>query len=263
MKIVKKISIAVAAAALIAGCGGSGGPGTGGAALSRQRVMDLFARGIGKATGQPGLNDGRGRGKTRSHEEWDTYYDDQLQLWAVFDHDEPVTGDIYYVDAELTQPAGHDLITTDFGPPRVEDRNVKYDAGALAGQRHTERRTLNDDASGSAQGTGHFPNEGDYTYSMQWRADGLVTSWTEKFTYTDGTWDNFTSQENEGGTRTLTWSNSAGITFTMNFQPDFSGTGTITGNASGLPATLQWDANGAGFIRWSDGSQTDFTDWAF
>jgi hypothetical protein len=73
---------------------------------------------------------------------------------------------------------------------------------------------------------------------------------TEKFTY------------NLDGTMVITTTDPSGLKSSFNFAADFSGKGTITGNDAGLPASVTWDANGTGTIKFANGLTEPVTDWS-
>jgi len=63
------------------------------------------------------------------------------------------------------------------------------------------------------------------------------------------------------GTSTATAIDSNGISSTLSFKPDLSGTGKVYGNLPGLPAELSWDNTGAGKVLFVDRSVAQLVDW--
>ncbi|HVL38463.1 MAG TPA: hypothetical protein VM328_03635 [Fimbriimonadaceae bacterium] len=266
MKLVSSIALGLAVAGMIAGCGGSGSStGLSGGRLSKQRVLELLTSGL--KDGSVLRNSGTGRKpQTRHHEGGDGsfFYDDFMGLWIewiqgdIDDYESP-SGERYWVDHDKTQSAGHNLMWASDPNvfPLVLRNERKITWGEFAGEEEGDTYALNADDSGQSQGYGKYPGYGTFEYSGSWALNGFG-EWKLKYTYADGTWHEHTYTSHDDLTTTWVIKTSVGVTFTLTFAEDYSGTGTIQGAGEGLPATMAWDHYGDGFITWSDGSQTPF-----
>jgi hypothetical protein len=255
--------VSILALAAIAGCGGGGGS----QGVDRTRIISLLqsgVQGIGTLPSPPDPRSrpvgGRGLGGP--------YYDDAYHKWCVdFESGDPQGqhswGTHFFLEEELTTPAGGDLWDGNSASyPHTENRAFAITAGDYTGLEMTVHRLWNEDDSGSEANTGVLPYEGSYELAMSWIPDGLQAM-SYKFTDLDGVWNRWQVVPNDREYFDYTITGSLGITFFLSFALDTSGDGTISGNAAGLPATLEWDSGGNGTIHWSDGSTTTFENWEF
>lgn len=284
---VRSLSLALGAAILLslAGCGGGGVRGS--RTPSRSDILKLLGRGVADSAS---LRGGAGRspkkavhgvapvptaskpGGSFGKREADTnpiVFNEETGLWEKqqpgVDGDPTIgSGTLFFEDEAGTIPAGSDLTYASDGIswPRWVRTVTEYKAGKRKGWKVTDYAANNEDGSGVHTATGHYPGESDFTLGGRWDATGQGV-WTERWDFVDKTWENqvWTMQEDFSGHLVIT--NDAGVTFDMNWLPDASGTGTIAGRYDGLPANMQWDANGDGTITWADGSKTSFTAWQF
>lgn len=273
----------------LVGCGGGGGSEAATPTLTKDAVAELLSRGfagLGNLATQGG-----GAGKAKRHElprfngkplpkfgaqkanraraeDGLPYFNEEIQLWTVdFMEGDPggdhTWGSRFYEDEALTRPAGSDATHSVWNAyPLTDDQVVEITAGPFAGLHFEEHMVFEETGAGRQWGSGHYPNEFDYEYSMTWPAEGYA-SFTEKFTYPDGIWIQYENAANEQGANDYTVTTSAGVTMALKFGPSYEGTGTITGPSPALPATLEWDMDGNGTIRWSDGTESTFESWSF
>jgi len=65
------------------------------------------------------------------------------------------------------------------------------------------------------------------------------------------------------GTAQVTFDNQQWHRYTLDFNGDGSGTGTVSGNSDLLPATVAWDRTGTGTVTYKDGSVRNFENFRF
>ncbi len=280
--------IAAVAAVLIAGCGGSGGSG-GGASLSKDQVAQFLTRGFtaiqsGHGNGGGGLRPAMAKAthaaKTApkaqasrvaalGSEEF-VWFDSQFELYYVeFMEGDPGGvhdwGKHYFVDQEMTQPAGDEIWHSVWGTtPETDDQTINITAGPMTGYHIETHYTAAGDGHHTEIGTGHIPGEFDYEYTLTSTEGGLATI-KEKYTYPDESWvsyENVPNDDQGGAGNVYTVKTSVGVVMSLNFGPEYDGTGTITGPSSVLPATIEWDNNGTGTVHWHDGTTTTFENWS-
>lgn len=264
---VKKIFAAVflAAVLLVAGCGGGGSkPVTNPSNVTKEQVVSLLVSGVQNSSNIRTADGGGSRSprhapKTRDGED-EKYFDEWIGLWVkpqpgLIDQPELGSGELYFEDEALTVAAGHQLhwVSEPGVYPIVSKDELIYTAGNFAGERDIYEWTFNEDESGTSKGEGTYPGVGSYTFQGGWDPRG-ISHFTERFTFEDGTWQDYELKENEDLSFRMTIQSSLGVKFTLNFKEDQSGTGRIEGNVTGLPATLVWDIDGNGTLTWSDGS---------
>ncbi len=272
----------VVCALLLAGCGGSGGSGS---VLSKDQLAALLGssvNGMGNLASIPANRSNRSvkvgavkhgispksRAASQIHRGDQALFDDAYGLWYVEFSDGNTTGEHtwgkhYFVDEQMTQPAGSDVWTSNWDVwPNTDDEVFSLTEGPMAGLRIEEHDRTNEDGTGSSSGLGNIPDVYSYTYTLSWD-EGELARIDEKFTNPDGTWTRYQGIPNDDGADDWIISNSSGITFHLHFTWDGSGTGTITGPGPALPATLEWDSDQVGDIHWADGTTTHFEGWNF
>ena len=263
MRIIVKVAAFAAVLAML-GCGGGGNgnpPTTGG--LTKQSVVALLGQGMKNSESIRNGNGEGGEPPVRSRVDGEFYFEETLNLWVqdVFPSDtDPAgtpRGSLYYEDEAKTKPAGHNLFTLPQPGvwPEVYREETEYLAGTLAGYREVMEWRANEDGSGSSTGEGSAAGHGSWEFTGSWGPDRL-SHFTQRFEGVDGSWQEYDYQEMAEGASRVVMTSSQGVTFTLNFSGDFSGNGTITGTAEGLPATITWDINGDGAIAWADGTTT-------
>lgn len=279
----------LAALIAIAGCGGGGGHKAASGSLSRKGILALLGRAVenssnirGSARGKPpslmkGVKIGaraafKSPFKTREGEDPDLnpmMYNEWIELWekqqwGLADDPTVGSGTVFFEDEAGTVSAGGDLtyVSDGIAWPRWVRQEVEFKAGRFKGEKSVDYAANNEDGTGVHTATAHYPGEADYTLDGRWDESGKGI-WTQRWDYADGTWGNGLSTTLEDYSSSIKITTSAGITFDMMWNLDLTGSGTISGEADGLPATLVWDAEGNGTIAWSDGSKTTFEGWGF
>lgn len=249
---------ALAAAAVIIGCGGSGATSAGGA-LDRTALADLLK--LGLRTNAQAAGGGRQDGRlAATREESDVYFDSWLGLWVDPNWTETRSEIKYFVDQALSQPGGQAVYESSSPSTGIFNSTwtEELTAGLRAGFRRSGSWTWSDAAmtyswSESAQDPMYGSSSSSGSYSPT--AGGTYTSRWEK----DGVWNEISGSHRPDGSWTQVTRSSLGVTMTLNGAPDGSRTGTITGSSFFLPATLVFDRNGQGEITWKDGSKTPFS----
>jgi hypothetical protein len=245
---------ALAAAAVIIGCGGSGASSEGGA-LDRTALADLLK--LGLRTNAQAAGGGR---QAATREDSDVYFDSWLGLLADPSSTETRSETRYFVDQALTQPGGQAVYEFTSPSPGVFNSTwtEELTAGLRAGYRrsgswawsdaqmsYSWSESAQDPMYGSSSSSGSYSPTTGGTYTSRWEKDGV--------------WNEISGVHRPDGSWTQVTRSSLGVTMTLNGTPDGSGTGTITGNSFFLPATLVFDRNGQGEITWSDGTKTPFS----
>jgi len=261
----------VCVALALVGCGGGGSkPIGGGQQVSKQQVLNLLESGFEGALRLG--NDGGGPNAKkpapkirRDHDGFgsEPWLHEEFELWVHEETKEGIRGPYFYEDQELTKPAGHDLFLTSEADvfPSIFKKDFRITAGKYAGLSEIMEFTTNENGSGTSRGNGSDITGESWEFTGSWDVDGQGT-WSQTVTFADGTKQSFAMVHDGSGIEKITITNPNGITFAMNFNvEDGSGTGTITGAAEGLPATMTWDNNGDGKVVWSDGTETPFTNW--
>jgi hypothetical protein len=257
-------AVAIVAIVLLAGCGGGGSsPAAPPRPITKENVLSLLVSGIRNSANLRTADAGGDRSprharKTRDGGADEKYYDEALGLWVQLKpglNDQPTepSGELYFVDEALTQPAGHRLtwISEPDTYPISGKEELIYAAGTFAGERDLYEWTIDEDGSGTSRGEGTDPGVGRFVFQGGWNEAGL-SNFTERFDAADGAWQTFTLHEAADLSYTLAMTSSVGVKFTLNFRPDQSGTGKLEGPADALPATLTWDIDGNATLTWSD-----------
>jgi hypothetical protein len=192
------------------------------------------------------------------------YFDDTLGLWVEFVEGDPndpesPSGDRYTVDEEGTIDAGHAFSWVS-GGDGTEPFTIRMEtiitAGNYAGLDEETILTSFPDGRNEIDFHAIYPHEGTFDYEGSWDVNGLGTV-EGKFTLLDGTWERYVVSNDEAPGAQVVFETSAGVTVSLAFAEDGSGTGTITGNGEGLPAAVAWDIEGEGLITWSDGTTSE------
>lgn len=261
----KLIATALCAAVLlVAGCGGGGSSTPRQSNLTKENVLSLLLSGVKNSANIRTADSGETRSPLHARQvrdgEEDKYFDEWLGLWVkqqpgLIDEPELGSGELYFKDEALTVAAGHRLtwISESDVYPITGKEEMFYTAGNFAGERDLYEWSVNEDSSGSSKGEGTYVGVGSFKFQGSWDEMG-ISQFSERFTFVDGTWQDFTTKENADLSFRLTITSSLGVKFTLDFKDDQSGTGRIEGPANGLPATLVWDIDGNGTLTWSDGS---------
>ena len=258
----------------LGGCGGASNDDNAPSNLSRTAVIELLRTGVKQSAN---LSAGTTRGKkngrgsiasrvTRDHEseEGGFYQDESLGLWVetvTGSVDDPTgaSGERFWIDHDKTQPGGHSLrwVSESGVYPIQLKSETTFLAGSLKGLYELREDTINEDESGSSEGSGVVPNEVEYTFTGSWQSNG-ERSFSERAEFADGSWQTYALVAGADLETDLTIVSSQGVTYKLHTNEDLSGTGTIEGAHDGLPATMAWDESGVGTIIWSDGTTSPF-----
>lgn len=239
----------------VAGCGGSdSGSGTAGASstLTRQVAKAIETGFMAKSMSAGGT---RSRSATRNTE---PQFDDYLELW--YTTLENVT--TYTVDQAGTQPAGQTVRSTTIDGTRVTTtEETTITAGPQAG--FTQSSVLisdNDNVTFSQTGTS--PASGPFSIIGQILASGVVTIRSQ---YQDeaGASRFYDLVVQPDGSTVVSYNNNQLFSYTLNYNADQSGQGSVTGNSALLPATLSWNAQGDGVLTFADNTSLAFTGFDF
>ena len=193
------------------------------------------------------------------------YYDDYLGLWT--DITDTATSSTYnlYVDEAKTQPAGSVTSTfpADYNTfPQTYTFNYTYTAGSQAGSKGTYTSVYNQDNSGSSSYSDVYVDGGTDKGSSTQTAAGDYT-WTGR---TDNADKSYTSQSgtfHADGSGSTHSQGSDGYVYDVTYRTDGSGHGRITGPDPGLPATIDWDAQGNTTVVYADGSTEYTPGWGY
>lgn len=254
----KSLSAGIIALALLftaAGCGGSdSGSGTSGASstLTRQVARAIETGFMAKSMSAGGS---RSRSATRNTE---PQFDDYLELW--YTNLENVT--TYTVDQAGTQPAGQTVrATTIDGLKVTTTEETTITAGPQAG--FTQSSILVSDSgtttftqSGTSPASGPFSIEGEILQS------GVVTI-RSRFRDDAGADRFYDLTVQPDGSTVVSYNNNQLFSYSLNYNADQSGQGTVSGNSTLLPASLSWNTQGDGVLTFADGTSLSFTGFDF
>lgn len=254
------ITLAAAALALLApvlatGCGG----GSSAPAVDRSTVRTRVEKSLQEGFSTHALSFGTGDFDPSSRF-GEPIYDDYLELWTQFTED----GADYFTDEACTDPAGSLRMTF-----QGDMENLTFEVsstqivtkGPRAGTNVTTEMRVDNDSI-VVNGSGTTPDTGTFTLSGNWNQSGQGT-----FTLTSQKAGEeartYKVVYRADGTAQLTFDNSNWHRYTLDFNADGSGTGTVTGNSDLLPATVVWDSTGTGTVTYKDGSVRNFENFRF
>ena len=205
------------------------------------------------------------RSQTRSRG-GDTYWHEEYQLWAedflVGDPQAQHTwGTHFFLDEAATQPAGDDIWQSNWAvSPTVDDQELRITGGQWTGLLTNTHVEVYNDGRGSEVADGFIPRAGNWEYTMSWTSGGSATV-DAKYTDLQGSWRRYLLKPDYDEGQDITITTSVGVKAVMAFDPDYAGTGQITGPSAILPATMEWNSEGIGIITWADASTTEFSIW--
>lgn len=251
--------------ALLAGCGGSGSDSL--TPLSQAEVKALLSRGMGlsRTVQQPGGGPKSAQRysqlsvESKGPDPESLYFDEELQLWVADDTSLPNTT-YFFEDEAMTLPAGSDVTVEDPTHFFGLKRHFEVTKGPRAGEVFDSLYFLHEGGGGQEDITGKT-KDGKFGSHATWPEEGIV-SYTERWDMNDGVWFTFSNGPKIEGGHLVEFKSSAGVDALWDFNGDLSGTATITGPSSGLPATMVWDQTGNGQITWADGSTEDYNVWS-
>lgn len=196
-----------------------------------------------------------------------TYQNDGLGLWENLPNGESdYSREDYYVDQALTQPAGF-CTETIVGTDADSTDAVHYEitAGPYAGSHGDANSTqsgegLADDPTSLWHETYSRTASNGTVYAGSFDYKGLAYTASATTTWTDGTKDTLTAALDAKDKGTVTFVSHAGVTLTAKFMDSGVATGTLTGDAPGLPARFSLNTEkGEDFtVRFHDGSTAQF-----
>lgn len=241
-------------ALVAAGCGGSSAP-TVDRATVRTRVETSLEEGF--SSHEMAFGTGDSDPSTRFGE---PVYDPYLELWSQFTED----GADYFTDEACTDPAGTLRITFDGDPESGSFSIVStqtVDKGPRAGTRFESEVGFGENGL-TVTGSGTAPETGPFTLSGTWQLDGsgnLVLK-SQKPGEEQRTYRIVTRAD---GTSQVTFDNAQWHKYTLDFNADGSGSGTVTGSSDLLPASVVWNSDGDGTVTYKDGSTRTFDNFRF
>jgi len=247
--------VTVLASMVATGCGGSSSSlsldsGSVRSEVARSLQGGFIAHGTTSDTGQGG-------GATRSS---GAQFDDFLGVWTKENGD----GRDLFTDEACTQPAGRIEDSVSFDPEKngtVVTSNVEITGGPLAGYSRNTTMVYRDGET-LVSGNGRTPENGDYTLEGKWVSGG-DSSFTMTTRKSGEEARAYSVLHRQDGTSRVVFDGKEWYRFTLNYQADDSGTGTVTGNSELLPAEVAWDTAGTGKITFKDGSVREFSGFSF
>ncbi len=255
------LMLALTLSAFLAGCGGAGSLI---AALTRTKpeLLSWVMAGFNSHSANAGIERFIGKigspfGLNQTREAGTPYFDQFIGAWVVESSTETTWSAVYSLDEAGTQPAGTSVsawTVTESGSQGTT--KVRITAGPNEGYSLDSSYAL-DDLLGTGQysSSSSSPLYGTSQDEGTWRSDGsgsYLSRWTydSDFREYQGTWKadgSWTSSSRSGD----------GSVMTLKGALDGSGTGSITGPDSLLPANVVWNIEGAGQITWADGSKSE------
>ena len=270
------VAIAVCAPLVLTGCGGgtmpfpngggnTGGGGNGGGVNRSVKDEVISAVQTGFSTYKTGKSSGRKR-TTRGEDPNPTLaFDAFYELWYLKSADgEAVT---YFEDEACTLPAGYSRYDHNYAENGGEFKassSFSITKGPKAGATATGLTELvySPEFLYTFSLVGDVPGYYSYSTTARWDSNGGGYKSYRKDQI--GVVRRYEASYNNDGTSRLLFTDENGLEFTLNYNADQSGTGTVTGkDTTVLPATIVWDANGSGTITFKDGSKETFEDFQF
>jgi hypothetical protein len=190
-------------------------------------------------------------------------YDSRLGLWVVTTVTLTSYTRTFYQDKAETEPAGSADYTLDVSTHTLSGK-ISITAGKDAGLTGTYTATQNGSTiTGNEALT--LPSGTTIVSQFTVTINGASSSGTATETVTEagGYSETSTIVRNSNQTFKITASDSNGYSSTLNFNADYSGTGTVNGPFPGLPATVVWNSVGTGTVTFAGGITLSFTNWQF
>ena len=265
------VAIAVCAPLVLTGCGGgtmpfnNGGGGNGGGVNRSVKDDVIKAVQTGFSTYETGKNSGRKRTTRGEDPNSAPWFDSFYELWSVSSEDG--RGVNYFEDEACTLPAGYSRFDSDYADTGGEFKSTSsfsITKGPKAGATGSGLTELvyTPDFLYTFSFIGDIPGYASYSTSGRWDINGGGYKSYSKDQ--NGLVQRYEASYNNDGTSRLLFTDENNLEFTLNFNADQSGTGTVTGDdTSVLPATIVWDETGSGTITFKDGSKETFEDFQF
>ncbi|MFM7188349.1 MAG: hypothetical protein ACKO14_11095 [Armatimonadota bacterium] len=267
------VALALSGPFVLVGCGGGtmpltngGGGSNGGGDVNRsvrQKIIDAVQNGF--STHQTGKGSGRKR-TTRGEDPIPTvYFDAFYELWVQRSND--FDGLKCYEDEACTRPAGYfrdDRVYDELGSDFEANASFEITKGPKAGAKGTSYTSLKTSPNFLLimSSEGNIPGFASYSTSGRWDTNGGVYKSYSKDQ--NGLIQRYETSYNTDGTSMLLFTDENALEFTLNFNADQSGKGTITGDDKTLlPADIVWDETGSGTITFKDGSTATFDNFQF
>lgn len=230
---------------------------------AKDKVMKAVQTGF--STYKTGKNSGRKRATRDEDPNPTLVYDSFYELWALLLEDGK--GVDFFEDEACTKPAGQSRYerfdSEATGEFRQSGTHV-ITAGPKAGAKVTtlSELVLSPEYLYIFEFSGSIPGAASYSTSGRWNSNGgRYKSYVKDL---DGVVRRYECYYNKDGTSMLMFTDENGLEFTLNYNADQSGKGTITGDdTSVLPATIIWDETGSGTITFKDGTVETFENFQF
>ena len=266
------VALAVCAPLVLTGCGGgtmpfnNGGGGNNGGGVNRS-VKDEVIKAVqnGFSTYETGKNSGRKRTTRGEDPNAGPWYDSFYELWSMRTEDGQRVN--YFEDEACTLPAGYsryDRVYDELGSDFEASGSFEITKGPKAGAKGTSFTSLKSSPEFlyTFSFVGDIPGYASYSTSGRWDSNGGgYKSYSKDETGKVVRYECFYATD---GTSKLVFTDENSLEFTLNFNADQSGTGTITGDdTSVLPATIIWDETGSGTITFKDGTVETFENFQF
>lgn len=251
--LIKNLLLAGGAALAISGCGGSGESPV--APASRAQIVGALSAGFQTRSLSEKLSTDQLPG-TRT-DEAAPEFDEEYKLWA---RPEPLRRD-FFLDQAMTQPAGLERWNlTELWNGYDASWSIQITQGEKSGFEMEADTAVRDgrttfSASGRDERGRQFRGSGasiDNGFTLDWSLEGPDGNpWRYRVTVL------------ESGVTTLEYSRSRSLRFTLNFNGDGSGNGTISGVSDLLPANVTWNTAGTGKITFADNTEATFENFEF
>jgi hypothetical protein len=243
----------------------NGGGGNGGGVNRSVKDDVIKAVQTGFSTYETGKNSGRKRTTRGEDPNSAPWFDSFYELWSVSSEDG--RGVNYFEDEACTLPAGYSRFDSDYADTGGEFKSTSsfsITKGPKAGATGSGLTELvyTPDFLYTFSFIGDIPGYASYSTSGRWDSNGGGYKSYSKDQ--NGLVQRYEASYNNDGTSRLLFTDENNLEFTLNFNADQSGTGTVTGDdTSVLPATIVWDETGSGTITFKDGSKETFEDFQF
>jgi hypothetical protein len=245
-------------ATILTGCGGSGTPSSTTLLSKKVEIATSIQQGFSARSNVSRTNAARSRSaRTVAQTRGGTYFDEFYGLYA-----RPVEAGVdYFVDEALTQAAGTERSTTTTTETNgfAQSSTIEITAGKLKGYKLTYLTAISGSQltlsiSGTDPNTGQFEIEGKFEdgagdFSSRYTDKGVLRTYLVSF--------------KPDGTSKVTFNTGSNFIYTLNYAADGSGSGTVTGENSLLPAQIVWNTSGDGEMTFADQSKLEIRNFDF
>jgi hypothetical protein len=256
-----KCGVVALATAVMSGCGGSGGSGSVGVSHPTKRTANFVASLLAGYGQTVACNSFTGYGQ-RLLTHGGVVFDPTLGLWYTIQIAPDGTFEKMYQDKAKTMPAGSLAYTVNDAALTLSG-TFSVNLGPYGGLNGTYLQSLQ---SVGWNGSIAFTNSAVGTTDSQFEIKTSSTGgYVGKATNGVALQSGYTQTEVVAwpgdGTFTATTTDSNACKSSFNFTATLSGSGKVTGNAPGLPATITWNTGGNGAVTYADGSTAQFAAW--